>query len=156
MIDFAYKGNDLIITNDDKKQIVFNTNSLEVVLDWFDSTFPWEYEKSGILLEVKEYENTLFYNFLIDSKHIVIVSKDNFELKEDILSFFWDVDILIIIWTKDSIKIFENIEAKIVIPYWDEKDIFLNNLWKHLEPVKNYKQKAELPFDTTEFVNLEK
>jgi len=156
MLDFSYRKDVLVVRNDSKKEINFDTNTLEMTLDGFDVSFPWEYEKSGILLEVKEYEETLFYNFLIDSKHVVFVSKDSFELKEDILNFFWDVDILLIKASKDAIKTFENIEAKVIIPYGDEKDIFLNSLWKHLEAVKNYKQKAELPFDTSEFVNLEK
>jgi len=74
----------------------------------------WEYEKSWNLLEVKEYTELLFYKFLIDGKHMCIIYSDSFELKEEIVSFFGDVDILLIIWTKDAVKIFENIEAKVV------------------------------------------
>jgi hypothetical protein len=124
------------------------------LLDSFDVTFPWEYEKSWILLEVKEYNDKLFYNFLIDWKHLVIIPDDSFEIKEDILEFFWDVDILIIKWSAASAKIFENIESKIVIPYGEAKDIFLNTLWQNIEEVNVYKQKGELPIDSTEFVNL--
>jgi len=39
-------------------------------------------------LEVKEYDQKLFYNFFMEEKHIVLVPYDNFELKEEILSFF--------------------------------------------------------------------
>jgi len=77
-----------LIIKEDKKEIVFDTSSLEVLLDTFNVTYPGEYEKSGILLEVKEYSNSLFYKFLVDSKRVLIVTKDDFELKEDILSFF--------------------------------------------------------------------
>ncbi len=154
MLEIFYKNDDLVIVDSNKKQINFNYKNNKINLDWFDVTYPWEYEKVWILLEVKEYAGNLFYNFLIDWKHLVIVQSDNFELKEEILSFFWDVDILIIKWTKDAIKIFENIEAKIVVPYWETKDIFLNNLWQHIEEVNIYKQKWELPIDSTEFVNL--
>jgi molybdopterin biosynthesis enzyme len=42
----------------------------------------------------------LFYSFVIDTKHLVIVSNDEFELKEEILSFFGDVDVLIIVGSK--------------------------------------------------------
>lgn len=156
MLEVFYKGSDLVIQNSDKKEIVFDTLLNEVKLDGFDVTFPWEYEKSGILLEVKEYGDNLFYNFLLDSKHVLIVPSDSFELKEEILSFFGDVDLLFIIGSKDAAKIFENIEAKIVIPYWETKDIFLNSLSQHIEEVTNYKQKWELPIDRTEFVNLGK
>lgn len=156
MIEFFYKNDDLIIENSDKKTISFNTETNTVILDWFDVTFPWEYEKSSILLEVKEFEDNLYYNFLIDSLHLVIITNDSFELKEEISDFFWDVDILVIVWSKSSAKIFENIEAKIVIPYWKAKDMFLNTLWQHIEVLNNYKQKWELPVENTEFVNLEK
>jgi hypothetical protein len=83
-----------------------------------------------------------------------LVTSDSFELKEDILSFFWDVDILLIVWTKQATKVYENIEAKVVIPYSEWKDLFLNTLWQHIEEVESYKLKWELSIDTTEFVNL--
>jgi len=154
MLDIFYRGDSLLITDSNKKSIDFDYKSNKVLLDWYDVTFPWEYEKSWILLEVKEYNNSLFYNFLIDQKHLVIITEDNFEIKESILEFLWDVDVLIIKWSKEAIKIFENIEAKIVIPYSESKDLFLNSLWQQIEEILIYKQKWELPIDNTEFVNL--
>jgi len=154
MLDIFYEWKKLLIQNSDKKEISFDTESKKVSLDWFDVSFPWEYEKSNILLEVKQYSDNLYYNFLINWKHLVIITQDNFELKEEISDFFWDVDILVIIWTKEACKLFENIEAKIVVPYWESKDIFLNTLWQHTTEVDKYKQKWELPIDSTEFVNL--
>lgn len=154
MIEIFNKSNKLVIQNSAKKEIVFDEAKWVVELDWYDVTFPWEYEKSGILLEVKEHENNLFFNFLVEKNHIVIVMSDKFELGEDILSFIWDVDILIILWNKDSAKIFENIEANVVIPYWESKDIFLNTLWQHIEEVDSYKVKTEFNLESTEFVNL--
>ena len=137
-----------------KSYIAFDTHSNEVKIDDLPVSFPWEYEKSGILLEVKEYNENLFYSFTIDWLHLVIISNDKFELKEDILSFFWDVDILIMAWTKESIKIYENVEAKVVIPYWEWKHTFLTNLGQNIEEVVSYKVKWELGLETTEFVNL--
>jgi len=154
MLEFTNKWSDLIIKNSDKKEIILNKETFEVLLDWFDVTFPWEYEKSWILLEVKEYNEKLFYSFQNEWNHIVIITHDNFELKEEILTFFWDVDILIIIWTKDAAKVFENIEAKMVIPFWEGKEIFLNTLWQHKEEEESFKLKSELDWETTEFVNL--
>jgi hypothetical protein len=116
---------------------------------------PWEFEKSGILLEVKIYNDILFYSFMIDQKHLIIVSNDTFELKEEILSFFWDVDILIIKWSKEAINIYENIEARLVVPFGDGKNLFLTSLWQHNESVKSYKLKADFALDATEFVNLD-
>ena len=154
MLDIFYEKENLLIKNVEKKWISFNTETKEVFLDWYNVSFPWEYEKSNILLEVKEYKQNLFYNFLIDSKHIVIITSDSFELKEEISDFFWDVDILIITWTKQACTLFESIEAKIVIPYGEAKDIFLNTLGQHSEELDKYKQKWELPIDATEFINL--
>jgi len=154
MLDIKYKNSDLIITDWEKKEISFNIDSKKVILDWFDISYPWEYEKSGILVEVKEYQEELYYNFLIDKKRLVIITKDNFELKEEILSFFGDVDVLIIISSKEAAKIFESIEAKIVIPYGESKDMFLHTLGQNIEEVKSYKVKWDFSLDSTEFVNL--
>jgi len=154
MIEVYNSELDLIIKDSENKQIVLNKENLSVSLDWFEVNYPWEYEKSGILLEVKEYEKKLFYNFMMEQKHILVINNDNFELKEEILSFFGDVDILIIIASKESAKIFENIEAKVVIPYWDLKDIFLTTLWQNKQEEEIYKLKWEFALDATEFVNL--
>lgn len=156
MIEISYKNEATItIKNSDKKDIFFAFEDKKVLLEDFDVSHPGEYEKSGNLLEVKEYTDILFYKFLIDGKHMCIVTSDSFELKEEIVSFFGDVDILIIIGTKDAVKIFENIEAKVVIPYGEGKDVFLNTLGQHSEPQKVHKVGSDLDGDRTEFVNLE-
>ena len=154
MLDIKYKNSDLIINDWEKKEISFNIVSKKVILDWFDISYSWEYEKSGILVEVKEYQEELYYNFLIDKKRLVIITKDNFELKEEILSFFGVVDVLVIIGTKESAKVFESIEAKMVIPYGESKDMFLHTLGQNVEEVKSYKVKWDFSLDSTEFVNL--
>jgi len=142
------------ITSNSKSKISFDTNTKLVSIDWLDVSHPWEFEKAWILLEVKEYASILFYSFTIDSKHLVIISNDNFELKEEILSFFWDVDVLVIVWSRESAKIFENIEARVVVPYGELKQTFLTTLWQHSEEVPSYKIKWELSDDTSEFINL--
>lgn len=154
MIEFSYKNNDLVISNKDKKTITFSPETKQVLLDGYNVTKPGEFEKSGMLLEVKEYHSNLYYSFSVDGNHLVIITEDNFELKEEILEFFWDVDVLIIVGTKEAVKKFENIEAKLVIPYGEGKDIFLNTLGQSIEEGGNFKLKHELHGDTTEFVNL--
>ncbi len=154
MIQISYKWSGLCVDNSDKKQIHFDTRSQQVLLEGFDVNYPGEYEKAGILSEVKEYQDTLFYKFLTDGKHVAIVTSDSFEIKEDILKFFGDIDILVITGTKQAVKVFENIEAKVVVPYGEGKDIFLNTVWFGGEEVKNHKIGADLSGDTTEFVNL--
>lgn len=154
MIEITKKSEIISIISSSKSKINLNINSLEVSIDDFCVNFPGEYEKSWILLEVKEYNNNLFYSFMVESNHIVIINNDDFRLDEEILSFFWDVDILIIKWSKQSAKIFENIEAKLVIPYWEGKEVFLSTLWQHSWEVSSYKLKWEFSSEDTEFVNL--
>ncbi len=91
---------------------------------------------------------------MIDKKRLVIISNDSFELKEEILTFFGDVDVLIIVGTKEAAKIFDNIEAKLVVPYGEGKDLFLNTLGQHIEEESKFKIKWEFSLDSTEFVNL--
>lgn len=153
-MDFFIKNDVLNIVSNSKTTIYFDTVSKKTRINDLNITYPWEYEMWWILCEVMEYEEDLFYSFSVDSYHIVIVANDKFELKEKILSFFWDVDVLLIVWSKEWAKIFENIEARMVIPYWSWRQIFLATLWQSVEEVTNYKLRSELPEDTTEFVNL--
>lgn len=154
-MEIRKKKNILEIESDSKWIIYFDEETKEVKIWDLIVSYPWEYEKSGILLEVKEYSWELFYSFAVDSKHIFFVLTDNFELKEEIVSFFWDVDVLIIVWTKKSVNIFENIEARVVIPYGEGKDLFLQSLGQNISPVSSYKLKSDLSLENTEFVNLE-
>lgn len=154
MLEIKNNKNGLVVTDNNKSEIKLNTESLDVVLDGFDVTYPGEYEKSGILLEVKEFWERLFYKFFVDGKRLLVITSDSFELKEEILSFFWDVDVLIITWTKAAATVFESIEAKIVVPYGEWKDLFLTTLGQHIPEEDSVKIKSELPIDSTLFVNL--
>ena len=154
MIEISNKKGIITVDASNKSKITLDTTSSEVKIDDLNVVHAGEYEKSGILLEVKEYSNILFYSFMLEWNHIVIITNDSFELKEEIMSFFWDVDILIIIWTKEAAKKFESIEAKLVVPYGEWKSIFLNTLGQHIEEVSSHKLKWEYSLDNTEFVNL--
>lgn len=155
MIEIKSAGNEIFLKTSENVNITLNTETNSVEMEGFDVTYPWEYEKAGILLEVKEYDAKLFYHFVIDGKHVVIVNTETLELKEEIVSFFGDVDILLIHGSKTSAKLFENIEAKVVVPFWEGKDVFLNTLGQHIEEVPVAKIKSEMPLDNTEFYNIE-
>jgi hypothetical protein len=89
MIEISYKdAKTLCIKNVDKKEVNFVFEDKKVFLEDFDVAYPGEYEKSGNLLEVKKYTDILFYKFLIDGKHMCIITADAFELKEEIVGFF--------------------------------------------------------------------
>lgn len=154
MIEVSNNGQIVKIKNSDNSIIELDTQKNTVTVEWFDVNFPGEYEKAGILTEVKEYEEKLFYSLVTEWKTILIVLHDSFEMKEDIMTFFWDVDILLIIGTKNSPKIVENIEARVVIPFGEWKEVFLNTLGQHKEEIDTFKLKAELWVENTEYVNL--
>ncbi len=154
MIEIYNKENVVNIKNSDNTIVFVDVTKKTVQISDYLIDFPWEYEKSSILVEVKEYENILFYSLLIEWKIILVILEESFEMKEEIMSFFWDIDVLLIIGTKNSPKIVENIEARVVIPFWEWKDIFLNTLGQHKEEVENFKLKAELWVENTEFINL--
>ena len=154
MIEIKKKWDNVLLINEDKKEVEFFAEESKVLLDTMDVNHPWEYEKSWILLEVKDYMWTLFYNFSTNGKTIVYIFETNFELKEEIMSFFWDVDILIIKGSKESAKVFENIEARVVVPFWEWAGLFLSTLGQHSEAVKSHKIKSDMWIDDTVFVNL--
>jgi len=153
-MEIFYKNNNLIILNSSKKEVVFNIESNDVSIDSFSISAAWEYEKWSILAEVKDYKWILFYHLTLDTHKIVIITNDTFEFTEEILSFFWDVDLLIMPWSKNSVKVYENIEAKMVLPYWEWKDVFFTAISQHNEEVESIKIKWAIQGDITEFVNL--
>jgi len=154
MIELYNKNNILNIKNSDNKIISVDTENKKINIDDFNLDFPGEYEKSWILIEVKEYGQKLFYDLLIEWETLVVIFDENFDMQEEIMSFFWDVDILIIIWNKNSTKIVENIEARVVVPFWEGKDLFLHTLWQNKEEIETFKLKVDMWIENTEFVNL--
>ncbi len=154
MLEIINNNKKIIIKNSSKEDITIEYLTKEIFIWNLKIDLPWEYEKSWILLEAKEYNNEIFYNIVVEKKHIVVFFTDNFEIKEEIVDFFGDIDILFIPWTKESAKLFENIEAKVVIPFGEAKDIFLQTLGQNIEEVENYKIKSELEWLETIFINL--
>ena len=154
MLEITSENKILTIKSSSENDVKINYDKNEIFIGDLSLNYPWEYEKSGILIQTMEYQGNLFYNLVIEKKHILVFFIDNFEIKEEILSFFWDIDILIIPWTKEAIKIFENIETRTVIPFWEAKNIFFQNLWQHPEEIEKFKAKVELESLDTNFVNL--
>ncbi|MBW7954194.1 hypothetical protein H3C61_00040 [Candidatus Gracilibacteria bacterium] len=149
-----FNKNDLLQIKSENNLIYIDIIKKEIKIGDYLVNFPGEYEKSGILLEIKEFENKLFYSFLIEQKVVFVLFEDNFEQKEEIMSFFGDIDILLVTGTKEAVKIVENIESRVIIPFGDAKDIFLNTLGQHKEEVENFKLKQEIGIENTEFINL--
>ena len=136
----------------DKKEVVFNDT--RVIIDWTVLDFPGEYEKSGFLVQIIEEKEKLFFQVRIEDKNVAYIPYDDIEITEDVWDLFGNINILVIKWTKNSIKIYENLEVQYVVPYGDQKDIFFSTLWQHPEAVKSYKVK-ELADNEMVFINIE-
>jgi len=154
MIEVKKSSNIISVTNSDKAEIILDLEKWEAKLGSYDVNFPWEYEKWWILCEVWEFEWNLYYNFVSEWKHISFVKENNFELKNELQKFLNHIDILIINGSKETAKLFENIESKIVIPYWDGAHTFFTTLWQNPEEQKNLKIKDSISWDNIEFINL--
>lgn len=154
MVEIFNKNEILQIKNSDNVIVSVDTKNKEVSISDYKIDFPGEYEKSWILLEVLEKNQKMFYSFLIEWNTVVVIFDDDFEMKEEIMSFFWDVDVLLIVWSKNSPKIVENIEARVVIPFWEWKDMFFHILSQHKEEIDTFKLKSEMWVENTEFINL--
>lgn len=137
----------------DKKEIVFENWIVNV--DWLKIDFPGEYEKSWIMAHVIEKSEKLIFQLRFLDKNVWYINYDELEIDEELADFFWDIDILVIKWSKNSIKIFENLEAKYVVPYWDQKDNFFSTLGQHIESVPSMKIKELLSENDVIFVNLD-
>jgi len=154
MIEIFNDWDLLKVKNSDSKLVVIDKVNQTVSIDDFSIDYPGEYEKSWILSEVCQYDEKLFYNVHVEWKLITILFKEVNEINEKLLSFFGDVDVLLTTWTKWMKKIVENIESRVVIPFWEAKDLLLNDLWQHKEEINNFKLKNEMWVENTEYVNL--
>lgn len=151
-MDITKKWNAILISWD-KKEITFE--DWVVNLDWLILDFPWEYEKSWIMSHTIEKWGKLLFQIRFLDTIIWYINYEDLEVDEQIVDFFWDIDILVIKWSKTSIKTFENLEAKYVVPYGEHKDIFFSTLGQHPEVVASMKVK-ELWLDSeVTFVNLD-
>ncbi len=154
MLEIFNENTLLKVKNSDNKVIVVDTVNKKVSIDDFGIDYPGEYEKSWILSEVFEYEQKLFYAIHNEQKLIMVIFDEVNEIKEELLEFFGDVDVLLVAWTKNMQKLIENIETRVVIPFGEGKDVLLNTLWQHKEEISSFKLKQEMWEENTEYVNL--
>ena len=150
-MEFTKKNWNVVLISD-KREVEFDW--IKIILDWMALDFPGEYEKSGILAQIAEIWDKLFFQLRVDDKNISYIPYDDIELTEEVLKIFWNIDVLVIKWSKNSIKIYENLEARYVLPYWEAKDIFFTTLGQHPEEVKTYKIKETWMENEVIFINI--
>ena len=152
-MDITSRDNTIVITSD-KKEIVFSTPT-SIVLDGMNIDFFGEYEKSGFLATFHEVEGKNLFTLRVEGKNIAYVPTDTLEVSEKVVDFLGNIDILILPGDKNATKIFENLEARMVIPYGEESPLFLSSLGQNIEMVEKFKTKeTDFESEATVFVRV--
>lgn len=152
-MDITSRNNRIVIVSD-KKEIVFEGPD-SIVLDGLTLDFFGEYEKSGFLATFHEVEGKNLFTLRVEGKNIAFVPTDTLEITEKVVDFLGNIDILILPGDKNATKIFENLEARMVVPYGEEAPLFLSSLGQNIEMVDKYKTKeADFETESTVFVRV--
>ncbi len=102
-----------------------------------------------------EVEGTPLFVLRIEGKNIAYISTNTLEITEKVIDFFGNIDILILPGDKNATKIFENLEARMVVPYGEESPIFLSSLGQNIEIMEKYKTKeSDFETESTIFVRV--
>lgn len=152
-MDITSRNNQIVITSD-KKEIVFEGPN-SIVLDGLKLDFFGEYEKSGFLATFHEVEGKNLFTLRVEGKNIAFVPTDVLEITEKVVDFLGNIDVLILPGDKNATKIFENLEARMVVPYGEEAPIFLSSLGQNIEMVDKFKTKeSDFETEATVFVRV--
>ncbi len=151
-MDFLKNQNGNVVISSEKKEITLNDN--QITVDGMVIDFPGEYEKSGILIQVKEENEKLYFTLQVEGKIIAFVPHAEWEIHDELINFFWKASILITLADKVNTKLVEVLEPLLIVPYGEGKDVFLSSLGQSAEPTDRYKVK-ELDLDgAAVYVNL--
>ena len=138
-MDF-FKNNSNICISSDKKEIILWKNS--VTIDGMLINFPGEYEKSGILTQVREENEKFYFTLQIEGKIVAYIPHVEGEIHDELINFFAKTSILVTLADKANTKLIEVLEPSIIIPFGETKDIFLTTLGQStLESTGQYKVK---------------
>lgn len=124
-------------------------------IDGYDIDYPWEYEKSGIIAEVRDYGDVQVTRFTAGDKTILFLPDTIESMTSQMTQFAGDVDILIVPGRKELQKIIESIDARVVIPYGPTKSALFGVFGQNLEPESKKVLKAgDYDDEHTLFVHL--
>lgn len=152
-MDITSRNNQIVITSD-KKEIIFESPT-SIVLDSMTIDFFGEYEKSGFLVTYHEVEGKSLFTLRVEGKNIAYIPTDTLEITEKVVDFLGNIDVLILPGNKNSTKIFENVEARMVVPYGEETPIFLTSLGQNIEMVDKYRTKeVDFESESTVFIRV--
>ncbi len=145
--------NGALVIISDKREIVLSENS--VTVEGMKIDFPGEYEKSGILIHAADHGSNLLFTLRLEDRDVAYIPSDELEITESVADFFRDVDLLVLKGSKNAVKLYENLEARVVVPYGESKATFLAALGQNVEATAKFKTKeSDFEGDMGVFVNL--
>ncbi len=152
-MEITLSQNTPVITTD-KKLVQFQQENL--IIDGLVIDTPGEYEKSGVLVHSVLVNGVLVHELQVERKIVGYIPTSITDTSEELMAFFGDLDLLLIGGTKEDIKIFETMEARLVVPYGESRDQFLMAVGQSaLESVEKFKSKeSDFEGETTVFVRL--
>ena len=127
-----------------------------LTIDGLEITLPGEYEKSGVLVQSKLIDGVLVHELQVERKIVWYVPSSITETSEGLIEFFHDLDVLFLSGSKGAVSLYESLEARVVIPYGEGRDVFLTAVGQGaLESVDKYKSKeSDFDGETSVFVKL--
>ncbi|PID83699.1 hypothetical protein CSB09_04805 [Candidatus Gracilibacteria bacterium] len=137
-----------------KKNITLDTTN--VLLDGMAITCAGEYEKSGFLLYVKQWNQKWVYHFRVEGYWIAYIPDFVTEIDSDTINFLGQIDILVMPAGKSSQKVIEQIEPKMLVTYGEKASEVPALFGENFEPVTKYKVKAsDISVEKTSCVTLD-
>lgn len=138
----------------DKTEIVLSENNVRI--NDFTIDMPGEYEKSGVLVHTDFLDEKPVTLIRTENKNIAYLPFGVKEVTEEVVDFLWNIDILMLPGSKEQVKTFENLEAKVLLPSGENRTELLVALWQNVEAVSKYKTKeADFDGERTLFLLLE-
>lgn len=113
-MDFTTKNNILAIESE-KKTISLQEDCVDI--DGLKVEMAWEYEKSGFLAYAHEASDLRIYQMRIEGYTVGFIPTALGDLSPEQLDFLWDLDVLVMPTSKNSIPLLEKIEPSFLITY---------------------------------------
>ena len=134
---------------------VISLDPTHITLDNLVIDCPGEYEKSGILMYVRQHDGIMYAYFRVEGYWLGFISSVPQEIPADILDFFGQLDILVAPFAKSEQKFIEQIEPKMLVSFAESSSDLVQILGNELNTDGSYKLKAQdITSDKTSFVRL--
>ncbi len=137
-MEFFYKNN-IVSIESDKKTINFLPDSVEV--DSLTIDMAGEYEKGGFLAYAHEHNGFRIYQLRVEGYRVGYIPALLTELSSEEMSFFGDLDILIVPVNPSSHALIEKLEPRLIVIFGDSAYDFGVKIGNTESPVQKYKLK---------------